>query len=270
MPRVYKPNSTSKMYKKHSLESMKRALADHSRGMSYRKCSKKHSIPITVLYRHAKNPDIKSHGGQTAISKNVEHYLAERLSTCGSWGYPLDNMDIRLIVKAYLDRSKIKIKRFKDNMPSNDWVNSFVKRNSDVIAHRICQNIKSSRAAMSPEVVEGYFSNLEKTLEGIPPCNIMNYDETNLTDNPGKSKVVMKRGTKYPERILDHSKSAISLMAVQMEHFYHHMYATKLNIICMTRGQWVAHQEHATTVAHQDGLKCRHSVTGSQLKHFPT
>ena len=61
---------------------------------------------------------------------------------------------------------------------------------------------------------EEYFSNinLEKTLAIIPPSNIMNYDETNLTDNLGKSKVVMKRGTKYPERILDHSKSAISIM----------------------------------------------------------
>lgn len=40
----------------------------------------------------------------------------------------------------------------------------------------------------------------------------MNYDETNLTDDPGAKKCVFKRGTKYPERVLNSSKSAVSLM----------------------------------------------------------
>lgn len=42
--------------------------------------------------------------------------------------------------------------------------------------------------------------------------NIYNYDETNLTDNPGQKKVIVKRGSKYPERICNTSKVSISLM----------------------------------------------------------
>ncbi|XP_065662835.1 beta-hexosaminidase subunit alpha isoform X2 [Hydra vulgaris] len=47
--------------------------------------------------------------------------------------------------------------------------------------------------------------------EGIVPCNIWNY-ESNLRDDPGNKKVVIKRGTKYPERIMNSSKAFFSVM----------------------------------------------------------
>jgi len=40
----------------------------------------------------------------------------------------------------------------------------------------------------------------------------MNYDETNLTDDPGCERVVVRRGTKHPERVIDSSKTSISVM----------------------------------------------------------
>jgi len=53
---------------------------------------------------------------------------------------------------------------------------------------------------------------LVRTLSGIPPSRIYNYDETNLTDDPGNKKVITKRGSKYVENICNSNKSAISLM----------------------------------------------------------
>jgi hypothetical protein len=46
----------------------------------------------------------------------------------------------------------------------------------------------------------------------LPLENIWNYDETNLTDDPGNKKVLCKRGFKYPERILNSSKTSTLLM----------------------------------------------------------
>lgn len=46
----------------------------------------------------------------------------------------------------------------------------------------------------------------------IPTTNIFNFDETNLTDNPGKKKVLVKKGCKYPELIRNASKTSISIM----------------------------------------------------------
>ena len=53
---------------------------------------------------------------------------------------------------------------------------------------------------------------MRETLKGLPLNAIFNYDKTNLTDNPGQKKVLTKRDMKYPERIINSSKSSISLM----------------------------------------------------------
>lgn len=57
-----------------------------------------------------------------------------------------------------------------------------------------------------------YFDNLSIALDGEPPSSIWNYDETNLTDDPGSKRIIAKRGCKYPERIINSTKSATSLM----------------------------------------------------------
>ena len=48
--------------------------------------------------------------------------------------------------------------------------------------------------------------------EEIPPSNLFNYDETNLSDNPGVKKCIFKRGPKYAERIKNNTKASISIM----------------------------------------------------------
>ena len=49
-------------------------------------------------------------------------------------------------------------------------------------------------------------------MKDVAPCIMWNYDETNLRDNPGARKYVIKQGTKYPERITDSSKVTLSVM----------------------------------------------------------
>ena len=57
-----------------------------------------------------------------------------------------------------------------------------------------------------------FFENAKEKLENMQPEKIFNFDETNLTDDPGAKKVVVLRGTKRVERVMEHSKVAISLM----------------------------------------------------------
>jgi len=104
------------------------------------------------------------------------------------------------------------INKFKNNTPGSEWVRSFLKRHQNVIGKRLTQNINKARAGVSSETISEYFSNLHFTLEDIPPCNIFNYDETNVSDDPGRKKMIFRRGVKYPEKVINHSKSAISLM----------------------------------------------------------
>lgn len=69
-------------------------------------------------------------------------------------------------------------------MPGRDWAMSFVKRYSHTLTKRLCQNVKRSRAGVNAETVNQYFNELTATLEDVDPHLIVNYDETNLTDDP--------------------------------------------------------------------------------------
>ena len=123
---------------------------------------------------------------------------------------PLTSFDIKCKVKGYLNRKGIRDARFKNNLPGQDWLNSFSMRHK--LVNRCADNVKLVRAEISSEDLSTYFRNLEETLEGVPSRNIFNYDETNFTDDPGVSKIVCRRGSGRVEKKVQHSKSSVSVM----------------------------------------------------------
>ena len=80
------------------------------------------------------------------------------------------------------------------------------------LTNRLATNIQRKHAQVSREQLQKYFKNVEQELKDVPASNIWNYDETNLRDNPGARKYVMKRGTKYAEKVMDSGKVAFSVM----------------------------------------------------------
>ena len=64
-----------------------------------------------------------------ALSSEVEGRSTKMINELAEWGYPIGKTEISLMVKNILDKSKIMEKRFKNNIPGDDWVNTFVKRN---------------------------------------------------------------------------------------------------------------------------------------------
>lgn len=96
-------------------------------------------------------------------------------------------------------------------MPGEDWFYRFLERNNR-LTERLAQNIKRVRAAVNRETIVEYFSNLRETLEEVPDTNIVNYDETNMSVDPGRVKVLCRKGSKRAERIMDSSKNSIYIM----------------------------------------------------------
>ena len=188
MARTYKPDPRGKKYLKHTPEAINSALADHRRGMSFPACSRKHGIPIAVLCCRARNPHMKPQRGQSVLSKDTEKFMAKKVASSATLNFPLDSTDIRYLFKGFLNKRGLVMSKFKSNMPSKDWVNSFVRRNQEIISHRICRNIKSTRASLSPSTVKDFISNIAQTLRDVSSSNIMSYDETNLQDDPGGEK----------------------------------------------------------------------------------
>lgn len=96
-------------------------------------------------------------------------------------------------------------------MPGHEWYNLFIKRHSSLLKPRLAENIRS-KAAVSRTVINAYFDNLAVTLENIPPQNIVNYDDTNFIDDPGRTKVLIRKNAKQADSIMDSSKSSTSVM----------------------------------------------------------
>lgn len=97
-------------------------------------------------------------------------------------------------------------------MPGRDWADSFLTRHKNILIVRMWQNIKCSCTGVTKSTINTYFDNLTNSLDSAPPSNILNYDETNLTDDPGCRKIITKCGTKYPEGVMNSSKTSNFIM----------------------------------------------------------
>ena len=73
-------------------------------------------------------------------------------------------------------------------------------------------NISRKRAAVDEACINAYFDKLATSLADIAPSNIVNFDETRLINDPDKNKRAVRRGTRYPEMVKNHSKVDISVM----------------------------------------------------------
>lgn len=51
---------------------------------------------------------------------------------------------------------------------------------------------KKVRAQVSEDDINTYMDNLSKAIKDVPPSRCLNYDETNLCDDPGSKKVICK------------------------------------------------------------------------------
>lgn len=213
MPRTYKRKLGTRNYRNYSAESVEAALKKVvDEDWSLRRAAAYHKIPFATLNNKFHGRHINKNGGQSVFSEMEERSFINAAGVCGEWGFPLTLTDLRHLAKNYLDKQGRNVAKFKENVPGIDWAYSLLQRHKDELSQKVAANIKRARANVSRETVINYFDNLLETLKDIPACRIFNYDETNLQDDPGKKQMLFRRGTKYPERICNFTKSSISLM----------------------------------------------------------
>lgn len=201
-------------YFSYSPQSLKSAIESVRKGcMTANAASKVYNIPRNTLYRHLQGTMKQDRPGHPQLlSSVIEDVLIDQLNLVSEWSFPFDEYDLRMLAKMYLDERRIEIPQLKDNFPGVDWAKHFMKRHKGQISGRLASNISRRRAAVTASILDEFF--MEATdIKDVPPQNLINYDETNLTDNPGLKKFIFKRGCKYPERVVNSNpKSAISLM----------------------------------------------------------
>ena len=210
MPRTYTP-VPGHTYGNYTQEALEAALhAVNNANMTISAAAKQFEVPRKTLSDKLSGSHPRKTGGQPVFSAAEEHEIANTVQVAADWGFPMSAIDLRLLIKSILDTKGIQERRFKANTPGIDFVKSFARRNNMVF--RVARNIKGARAKISPQDIHAYLAKVEPLIENVPPSNIFNYDETNITDNPGAKVILTRRGTRRIENIKDHSKIAISLM----------------------------------------------------------
>lgn len=212
MPRLPKKRLGSRPYANYTSEKLEECLQEIRSGrMSQRNAAATYRIPRSTIKNKLKGKHSKNIGRSRVFSDAEEAAFEQHLIKLADFGFPVVAMDFRMAAKAYLDKKGSRISLFKENMPGYEWTKSYLMRHKN-LALRISSNIKRVRAEVSEAELNDYMENLGVAVENIPPSRIWNYDETNLSDDPGNKKVICKRGAKYVEKICNFSKSATSVM----------------------------------------------------------
>ena len=178
--------------------------------MSIRKASEYYCVSLGTLRNRSKGVHSKKAGGQRRLTDRCEKQIVGTIDVITEWKVPFGGLEIRQLVKSYLDARGVTDSSFKNNLHGIDWLNGFMQRHK--LTQRMSDNVESRRAEVNSKTIMEYFDNLDVTLEGVEPQNTYNYDETNITDDPRVKKVIVRRGLHRVERKADHSKQSISVM----------------------------------------------------------
>ena len=195
----------ARQVKNYSDEDLQLAVEAVRDGMSVRNASKEHNVPKSTLMDRCIKKHSNIQGRPTVLTRQEEVLIKERVKVMSEWGFPFTRYDLCHFVKSYLDKKGVSKSRFKDNMPTRRFVDTFLKRHKDFVL-RNTNPIKRSRAQLSREEVKKFFTYYARTVYGVPPENLFNFDESNLRDDPGLKKCIFKKGTKYCEKVQNTSK----------------------------------------------------------------
>jgi len=195
---------------------LERAIKEVTSGRkTLRQAEEQLGVPRNTISSHVRaqksGTKLKNLGGQSVLSEEEEQCIVHAILVCAKWGFPLQFADLKIIVQDFLNRKGTVIKCFKNNQPGKEWVYSFLGRHPEITSG-LAENIKRKRAEVGEDSINQYFDSLADSIRDISPENLINYDETNFCDDPGSSKVLVKRGCRHPERVMDVSKGSTSVM----------------------------------------------------------
>ena len=212
MPRVYHKGTNKRKYQSYSQEDLLKAVGKVEVGATlYTRNWKKYDIPFQTISKKMRKEHVMKVGRPTILSEAEEAAIVNGILCLADWGFPVDRWKLQKIVRHYVSTCG-QANQFKKGIPGEGFISGFITRHRKELQLRLVSNYSRKRASIDSVVLNQYFDHLEKSLEGVPQQNIFNYDETNLSDNPGMKKCLVRRGNKYPSRIMNESKGAISIM----------------------------------------------------------
>ena len=116
--------------------------------------------------------------------------------------------------KAY---SPVAKKLLDNNRPSYSWYRKFLQRHQDKISSRVVENLDPKRWKVSLPAVESLYSIMHQLVQRyprLPASNICNLDETNLTPERRKSRVLAARGARRTHALCNEARFSMTCLPV--------------------------------------------------------
>ncbi|KAG8236450.1 hypothetical protein J437_LFUL016747 [Ladona fulva] len=170
--RKYKRTPGSRKYADFTTSTLEECLnAIRSGEMSQKQAADHYNISRSTIKRRLKNDLPIKPGHPTVFTSDEEMAFASHLEKVCDFGFPVDELVFRYIVKCHLEKQG-----------------------------RFANNVKRARAAIDETVVSQFVDNLIDLTKDFPPDHDL-----------GRSRVIF-RGYKYPERVINSTKSTMTIM----------------------------------------------------------
>lgn len=129
MPYNYKRLPGSRKYADYSSEHLQTCLETIRSGdMTQRQTADHFKIPRSTIKNKLKDAFSSTPDHPRVFSQEEELAFASHIDKMCEYGFPLDELDLRYVVKSYLTRQGKTVQCFCSNVPGRDWVKSFLKR----------------------------------------------------------------------------------------------------------------------------------------------
>lgn len=174
--------------------------------LSIKRAATCHGINRTTLMNHIKGRKYKKVGRLTVLNHQEEELLVHALLKLADWGYGFDRQQLCRCVQDFL-RKLDRPNPFRDGLPGVDWCIAFERRWKHELSRRVAQNLPKNRAlAGTHDVMLDFHNKIKELIEKYDlankPQNIYNCDETGFQTDAGTQKVLCKRGSRNPTKLV--------------------------------------------------------------------
>ena len=195
-------------WKQEQLEAALNMIESGKEKETIHKLAKKHGIPLSTLYDHARKKVSKNRASRPTVLTWVEE---EELVYCcqvlQEMGFGMTKENVTAIATDYVS-TKGRRNPFHGGVPGKDWWIGFLQRWPKLVERKPQHLSKQRASSANPATVEEYFKKVGKLMDdlGITHCEdldrrVWNCDETGVATAVASKVILARRGSKWVHEV---------------------------------------------------------------------
>ena len=186
--------------------------------------AKKWGVPRKTLERYFQSPGMISDsraGAKPLLTPHEEKEIIDTILRQHATGMSLNHQQVKWLVMEIVKRVPSKRDHptgkawLRNGQPSYRWYRYFLNRHNDKIRERVVDNLDPKRWFVSVEDVKSLYEimgSLVKKYPEIDGSDICNLDETNITPEGRKSKVLAAKGARRTHTLINTHRFGMTML----------------------------------------------------------